>query len=150
MCDPLEAIQATLAMFPRMHGYYLLKVVDIEWTDDEDTSLDVIMQQLDDHAWPPRDQRPISPCWTDYVITEEDARDIVITGLVGGANVGHLRDTISRPTATAVWDQFRALFSESMRFFRSDGLGDKRYVFSTGVVAVDATRAGVLVVVESD
>ncbi len=133
-----------------MHGYYLLKVVDIEWTDDEDASLDVIMQQLDDHAWPPREQRPIAPCWTDYVLTENDARDIVITGLVGGANVGHSRDTISRPTATAVWDRFRALFSEGMRFFRNDGFGDKKYVFSTGVVAIDATRAGILVVVESD
>lgn len=28
-------------------------VVDIEWTDDEDASLEVIMQQLVDHAWPP-------------------------------------------------------------------------------------------------
>jgi hypothetical protein len=103
MSDPLEAIRATLAKFPRMHGYYLLKVVDIEWTDDEDASLDVIMQQLDDHAWPPPEQRPISPRWTDDVIPEADARDIVITGLVGGANVGHTRDTISRATAIAVW-----------------------------------------------
>jgi hypothetical protein len=150
MSDPVEAIRATLAKFPRMHGYYLLKVVDIEWADDEEASLDVIMQQLDDHPWPPREQRPTFPCWTEYVITEEDAREMVITGLVGGANVGHTRDTISRPTATAVWDQFRSLFSERVRFFRNDGFGDRRYVFSTGVVAVDVTRAGILVVVESD
>lgn len=150
MSHPLEALQATLAKFPRMHGYYLLKVVDIKWTDDEDASLDVIMQQLDDQTWPPREHRPIAPRWTDDIITEEDARDIVIAGLVGGANVGHTRDTISPSTAAAVWDQFCALFSERMRFFRNDGFGDKKYVFSTGVVAVGATRAGILVVVESD
>jgi len=150
MSDPVEAIRATLAKFPRMHGYYLLKVVDIEWTDDEEGSLDAIMQQLDDCPWPPREQRPTPPCWTDYVLTEEDAREMVITGLVGGANVGHTRDTISRPAATAVWDQFRSLFSERVRFFRNDGFGDQRYVYSTGAVAVDATRAGILVVVESD
>lgn len=51
MSDPLEAIHATLAKFPRVHGYYLLKIVDIEWTDDEEASLDVVMQQLDDHPW---------------------------------------------------------------------------------------------------
>lgn len=65
MSDPVEAIRATLAKFPRMHGYYLLKAVDIEWIDDEEVSLDVIMQQLDDHPWPPREQRPTFPCWTD-------------------------------------------------------------------------------------
>lgn len=85
-----------------------------------------------------------------YVITEEDAREIVITGLVGGAHVGHTGDPINRPTATAVWDQFRSLFSERVRFFRNDGFGDKKYVHSTDAVAVDATRAGILVVVESD
>jgi hypothetical protein len=58
--------------------------------------------------------------------------------------------TISRPIAMALWDQFRALFSERVRFFRNDGFGDRRYVYSTGVVAIDATRAGILVVVESD
>jgi hypothetical protein len=147
MSDPVEAIRATLAKFPRAHGYYLLKLVDIEWTGDEEASLDAIMQQLDDHPWPPREQRP---CWIDCVITEADAREMLIAGLVGGANVGHTRDTISRPTGTAVWDQFRSLFSERVRFFRNDGFGDRSYVFSTGVVAVDATRAGILVVVESD
>lgn len=150
MNDPVEAIRATLAKLPRMHGYYLLKVVDIEWTSDEESSLDVIMQQLDDHPWPTRAQRPTFPCWTEYVITEEDAREMVITGLIGGANIGHARDTISRPTAIAVWDQFRSLFSERVRFFRNDGFGDRRYVYSTGAVAVDATRAGILVIVESD
>lgn len=150
MSDALEAIQVALARFPRMHGYYLLKVVDVEWTDDKDASLDVIMQQLDDHPWPPREQRPTSPGWIDDVITEEDAREMVITGLVGGANVGHARDTISRATATAIWGQFRALFSERVQFFRNAGFGDSRYVFSTGAVAIDAMRAGILVVVESD
>jgi hypothetical protein len=36
MSDPVEATRATLAKFPRMHGYYLLKVVDIQRTDDEE------------------------------------------------------------------------------------------------------------------
>jgi hypothetical protein len=62
----IDELQATLAKFPRMHGYYLLNLVDIEWTDDENASLDVIMQRLDDHAWPPREQHP-TPDWIDNV-----------------------------------------------------------------------------------
>lgn len=148
----LDEIRGTLAACPRMHGYYLLKVVDLPagWQSDEEMALTTAFQALDDHEWPNPEHRPEDQLWSDYEVAEEVAQERAIAALVGGNLVGHSRDTIERTLASEIWLRFRELFSPSARFFVGLGLGDSEYVFSEGAIVVDEARAGCLCVVEGD
>lgn len=149
--DPLLVeIRAKLAQAPRMHGYYLLRLIRSERTAevDEAARLDWLLEQLDDRPWAPTNA-PQDPA-DGYQVDEATAAAHAVTMLVGGADVGHARDTMSPASAASLWTQFRTLFAPSARCFIGLGFGDPAYVFLRGVAVIDDTRAGYLGVVESD
>ena len=150
--DVFEALQRELTACPRMHGYYILKLVSIDptWATHEEDSLDTLFESFDDHPWPPPSQRPQGGAWTDQEVSEEAGAQEAIAALIGGREAGHLRDTLSPDRAADVWRRFRALFSERARFFVGLGLGDRAYAFQRGTVIVDVDRAGALCIVEGD
>ncbi len=147
----LAAIRARLAQAPRMHGYYLTRLIAADPVAgvDDATRLDRLFEQLDDQPWPPPSERPADP-GADYQVDEPTAAAHAVAMLIGGADVGHARDTIAPATAASLWTQFRALFSPSARCFIGLGLGDPAHVFQRGVAVVDHRRAGYLGVIESD
>lgn len=149
---PIEEIRGVLANHPRMHGYYLLKLVELapSWRDDEDAALSDAFQSLDDHEWRPREQRPADQSWSGYEVAESTAKQRTISALVGGREVGHSRDTIDPQLASRIWDAFRASFGAAPRFFCGVGLGDSAYVYLDGAILVDDSKAGCLCVVEDD
>lgn len=146
-------IEAELRERPRQHGYYILRFVRIDpgWTMDEEESLDDLFQSLDTEEWPSLEERQgVGGRWADYEVTEEEARSEIIAALVGGREIGHLRETISVGQAESLWSRFRSLFSGNIRCFMGLGLGSSEYVFQRGAVLVDRDRAGAMCVVESD
>ena len=69
---------------------------------------------------------------------------------VGGAEIGHTRETMSAALTGQIWGLFSSLFATDRAYFTGLGLGDDKYVFQSGVAIVDATRAGFIGVVEND
>jgi hypothetical protein len=150
--ETLDQLQNSLGQYPRMHGYYLLKFVPLplDWHADEERSLTIAFQELDDQTWAPPELRPKDQLWVDYEVDEAKARVHAIEALVGGAAVGHTRDTVPHGDPSAIWKRFRDLFAPDARFFLGLGLGDSAYVFQHGAVVVDDEKAGCLCIVESD
>ncbi|XXX79864.1 hypothetical protein WMF30_13925 [Sorangium sp. So ce134] len=148
----LDELRSALAAYPRSYGYYLVKMValDARWREDEETALTAAFQALDDHEWPAPELRPNDQTWADYEVIERRARELTVDALVGGAAVGHARDTIDRQEALALWLRFRGLFAPQARFFCGVGFGDSNYVFSGGAVIVDDVKAGCLFIIEND
>ena len=148
----IEEIRGLLANHPRIHGYYLLQLVQLppSWQDDEEASLTEAFQSLDDHEWPPPELRPAEQSWSDYEVTELIAKRRTISSLIGGREVGHSRDTIDPQLASQIWDAFRAIFGSAPRFFCGVGLGDSAYVYLDGAILVGDNKAGCMCVVEDD
>jgi hypothetical protein len=146
------AVRAEVARFPRLCGYYLVKLVAMApgWDKAEEASLDALFQALDDKAWPPAEQRPSDQRWTDYEVLEEDARSQLIEALVAGHAYGHSQVTMPVASAEAIWRNARGVFGADARFFVGLGLGNNAYTFQHGVVIVDVDRAGCLWVVDGD
>ena len=120
------------------------------WHDNEERSLTTAFEALDDQTWTPPELRPKDQLWVDYEVDEAKARAHAIEALVGGAAVGHSRDTVPQSDASAIWKRFRALFALEARFFLGLGFGDSAYVFQQGAVVVDDEKAGCLCIIESD
>jgi len=152
--EPLfREITAELRDRPRMHGYYILHLVRVDpgWPTREEAYLDELFQSFDTEEWPPQEEREgMGGSWADYEVREDEARSEVIAALVGGGEIGHLKDTISARQPESVWSRFRSLFSPQVRFFMRLGLGSREYVFQRGAVLVDVDRAGAMCVVEGD
>ena len=150
--DSVEQLRETLGQYPRMHGYYLVNVVPLPfgWRDDEEGSLAIAFEALDDQTWKPVELRPKDQLWVDYEVEEAKARVHAVEALIGGGAVGHSSDTVPKGDAFAIWQRFRELFSSEARFFMGLGFGDSAYVFQGGVVVLDDEKAGCLCVVESD
>lgn len=148
----LGRLRRELDSRPRMHGYYLLRLVDLPagWRADEESSLTCAFEALDDKQWEPLELRPTDQRWIDYEVDEATACDHVVAGLVGGSAVGHIKETFAPQDALDVWKAFRSLFLRDARFFCGVDLGDPAYVFREGAIIVDETRAGCLGVVEDD
>lgn len=148
----LEEVRRLLAKHPRMHGYYLLKLVELppSWRDDAEAALTSAFQSLDDHEWPPAGQRPVEQAWSDYEVSEEIAKSRTISALIGGGAIGHSRDTIARDQAAQIWAAFRAIFASTPQFFCGVGLGDSAYAYLDGAILVDEAKAGCLCVIEDD
>jgi hypothetical protein len=148
----LREIRNDLAIHPRVHGYYLVKMVELEagWQSDEEAALTGAFECLDDREWPVPELRPADQRWTDYEVAERVAEERAIDALVGGASIGHTRETIARTQATEIWRRFRGLFSPTARFFVGVGLGNSSFVSSDGAIVVDEARAGCLCIIESD
>ena len=150
--ESFEHLRRVVARYPRMRGYYLLKVAPLpqNWREDEELVLTEAIESLDDHPWPPPEARPHDQRWVDYEVSELAAAAHVIAKLVGGLEIGHARETIPMAEARPIWEAFRALFSANARFFLGVGLGDSKYVFQHGAVVVDDHKAGCLCVIEND
>ncbi|MBN2384687.1 hypothetical protein JXQ70_17570 [bacterium] len=150
--ESVKQLKHILEQYPRMHGYYLLSLVQLSsrWRDEEETSLTTAFEALDDHPWKPPEMRPDFQSWVDYEVDEAEAHTHVVAALVGGREVGHTRDTIPRMEAAAIWERFRNLFRADARFFTGIGLGDSAYAFQRGAVIVDEYKAGCLCVIEDD
>jgi len=148
----VNEIRKDLSTFPRSCGYYLVKVVSLDHArlEDDDAVLTAAFQSLDDHEWPGEELRPTDQRWADYAASENVAAERTIEALIGGASIGHVRETIDRTTATETWRRFRELFSPDARFFVGVALGDATYVRSEGAIIVDEAHAGCLCVVEDD
>lgn len=153
--DPaLLAIGKTFAAHPRMTGYYILRRIDITairaHISSEDRMLDMIFEHFGGTTWPPFEERVALGSWADYAITAEAARTEIVGALVGGDDIGHLRDTMSRTVAEQTWAQFESLFAGDRAYFTGLGLGDRRYPYLRGIAIVDAAHAGYLGIVEGD
>ncbi len=113
-----------------MHGYYLLKFVPLPaaWRQDEEAALTPAFEALDDKSWKPPELRPNDQLWVDYEVDEAKARAHVVAALVGGSEVGHMRDTVPEGVAQELWKKCRDLFLPDARFFVGVGLGDSAYV----------------------
>jgi len=137
--ESLNRLQQTLEQYPRMHGYYLLKFVPLRfgWHDDDEGSLTTAFEALDDQTWAPPELRPKNQLWVDYEVQEAQARAHAIEALIGGAVVGHSRDTVPRGEASAIWKRFRDQFSPDARFFIGLGFGNSAYVFQHGAVPAE-------------
>jgi hypothetical protein len=151
--DPeFDVLKRDILAHPRQSGYYILKLVTLAagWENKEEQSLDALFQYCDDHPWPPVEDRQQGGRWADYETDEDGAQRESVAALVGGRDVGQLRETIKAKEAAELWRRFRALFSRRARYFTRLGLGRQEYVFQRGVVIVDERRAGAMCVVEND
>jgi hypothetical protein len=153
--DDFVALRRDIESHPRLCGYYLVKhvsIADLRARDctDEDIAEEVF-RYFDDHPWPSIDDRPeTDQKWEDYLADESTARRQLIEYLVGGGSIGHLEVTIPEPRAAEYVERFDALFPEPKIYYLGMGFGDRKYVFSGGVVIVSSNTAGCLWVVEND
>jgi hypothetical protein len=147
-------LRAEIESHRRLCGYYLVKLIDIsrlrDSTASEEDVADASFQLLDDHAWPPLEQRPVDQAWSGYRVDLAEARTHAIEALVGGPSIGQLEETISPELASRYFERFDALFEEPKQYYMRLGLGDPAHVFSNGIAILSRARAGTLVVVESD
>ncbi len=150
--ESLNQLRDTLERHPRMHGYYLLNFepLPLGWRGNEETSLTKAFEALDDQTWKPAELCSEDQHWVDYEVDEARARAHAVEALVGGGAVGHTRETVPERDSSAIWKQFRDLFSRDARFFIGLGLGDPAYAYQHGAIVVDNEKAGCLCVVEGD
>ena len=104
----LNAVLSACRAHPRMHGYYLVGVVEVADLTDRsiDEILDLALERLDNEPWPPAAERPTDQTWLDYETTLETAEQHVVEALVGGNAIGHSGPTMPKETAQELWKQF--------------------------------------------
>jgi hypothetical protein len=149
-----ESLKSDLAAYPRLCGYYLLKLVDIttlrRTCPDDDDFLDTLFQHLDDQTWPAKHLRPPNPKWSDHAVDHPLAMDIAIEALRAGNSKGHSHPTIPTDAAREFFHRFDTLFETPKTYYAGMSLGNHAYVFQEGIAIVSSSRAGLLWVVESD
>lgn len=150
----LESLRSQLERHPRQHGYYIIDLVSIKDLRESGRTNEEIMDVLTD-LWydEPSDRVSVAQSdqtWADYRVEFAEARTHTIEALVGGRDVGHTRDTISKNVASECFDQFIAIVDDKLSFYIRLGIGNADYVFNHGVVAIGEKRAGILWVVEGD
>jgi hypothetical protein len=149
----IDEIANSLAAHPRMAGHYMLRLIDITELRaqvSEDRMLDAVFEHFDARTWPPFEDRVGFGSWRACEVTAEHARAEIVRAFVGGAEIGHTRETMSAALTGQIWELFSSLFATDRTYFTGLGLGDDKYVFQSGVAIVDATRAGFIGVVEND
>lgn len=149
-----ENLKSEIESYPRLSGYYLIKLVDItdvrRSNSSEEDLIDKIFQYFDDQKWPPKEERPADQKWADYVVDRETALSHAVQTLEAGPKKGHLRPTIEARLANLFFTRFDAMFDEPKSYYIGMGLGNQEYVFCEGVAIVSTARAGLLWVVEGD
>lgn len=152
--NSFEMLKAEIEAYPRLCGYYLIKMVKITdlrlASSNEEAMIETIFQYLDDQKWPPKEQRMKDQKWTEYIVDRETALRHTVEGLVAGPQKGHLRPTIEANIAKLFFDRFDAMFDEPKSYYIGMGLGNPAYVFFDGVVIISKAHAGLLWVVEAD
>ena len=152
--DAFLTLKRELESYPRLAGYYLIKMIDITDLRGSNRSAEQIaeaaFQQLDDHQWPPADVRPTDQTWSDYIVDRETAARETVAALVGGPGIGHTANTIPPPKAHTFFDRFDLLFDMPKLYYIGMGFGNRDYVYPRGVAIISNTHAGLLCVIESD
>jgi hypothetical protein len=149
----LVALEQALSPHPRLHGYYLLKILTFDKLAEDcrnEATLGEVFELLDDKPWRPLADRPTGQSWADHRVDADLARAEVVTALIGGNDVGHTSNTMERDEAEAAWSLFEAEFGLCRDYYIRLGFGKSEYVFQRGVVIVAGKRAGALFVVEND
>jgi len=106
--DAFLTLKRELESYPRLAGYYLIKMIDITDLRSSNLSAEQIaeaaFQQLDDRQWPPADVRPTDQTWSDYIVDRETAARETVAALVGGPGIGHTANTIhpQKPTPSLI------------------------------------------------
>ncbi len=147
------ALKAEIESNKRLHGYYIIKLAEItalRACGDSETIAEQVFRCFDEQEWSPVEKRPKDQAWNDYAVDRSIAREHTICALVGGSEVGHTKETISRKKAEEFVDRFESLFGQPRIYYTGMGFGDREYVFQKGLSIISNNLAGILWVVESD
>lgn len=155
-------LRSEILRFPRLRGYYKIEMSDISDLRVQAVSLEKILDHLYDlwgehealekyrqiHPFPKPKPEDL-PSWVDHEGDADDAVELLAYGLQGGGAVGHTIDAIPPALAQEFAERFVSFFDHP-RMFRGLGFGDPMYVFEHGIVLIDETKAGMLLIIESD
>ncbi len=150
----IDALKADLEAHPRLAGCYIFGLVSIRHFRtagaEQETILEQVIEYFDDDTRVPDPNFVPDHGWIDYETTRDRAREHTVESLVGGGQIGHLRETMSAVRAGQFFDRLAALCGSNPRFYVGLGIGDSKYVYLYGVLVVADDLAGILWIVESD
>lgn len=162
MESDFEILKAEILKYPRLCGYYKIELADISDLRlkglTQDQIIDHLYEMWADHEahvtyrqkYPFPEPKPEDlPSWTNWEGEASDAIELLAYGLQGGGAVGHTVDAIAPAKAQEFAERFVNLF-HSPRMYRGLGFGDPMHVFEHGILLLDDTHAGMLLIVESD
>lgn len=148
------ALKADIEAHPRLCGYYIIHLVSIRDLRADNTPqekiLEILVEHFDDDPNDPDPEFVPDHEWSDYETTLDRARVHTVESLIGGPRIGHTVQAMDDSTAGECFDRFVEICGPNPRFYIGLGIGDRKYVFQYGLLAVADDRAGILWIVESD